>query len=117
VDPAKSYELLSDANLDWGQGLLALRRYEAEHPNETLNLAYFGNVVPQSVYGIRARPVVYPERPAGTVVVSAWFLSIVSERHHSNYQWIKRYPRKGVIGHVLHIFEVPPDGGNPQPSR
>ncbi|HEY6937951.1 MAG TPA: glycosyltransferase family 39 protein, partial [Terriglobales bacterium] len=39
VAPSQTYKLLSDSNLDWGQGLLALRRYEAAHPQEKIYLA------------------------------------------------------------------------------
>src|SRR5262249_11290293 len=41
VSPAQSYKLLVDSNLDWGEGLIALRRYELDHPGESIRLAYF----------------------------------------------------------------------------
>ena len=43
--------LLSDSNLDWGQGLPALRRWMAEHHVERVNFAYFGSADPAR-YGI-----------------------------------------------------------------
>ncbi len=55
VRPANAYSLLSDSNLDWGQGLLAVRDYERNHPTEQIWLAYFGSVDP-SIYGIKALP-------------------------------------------------------------
>ena len=30
ISPSRSYEYLSDSNLDWGQGLVALQKYQAE---------------------------------------------------------------------------------------
>src|SRR5436190_3971655 len=47
----RSYACLSDSNLDWGQGLIALRDYERAHPDEKIWLAYSGGVDPRS-YGI-----------------------------------------------------------------
>ena len=34
VRPAESFRLLTDSNLDWGQGLLSLRDYQRDHPGE-----------------------------------------------------------------------------------
>src|ERR1019366_8645731 len=51
VKPVNSWRLLTDSNLDWGQGLLALRDYQQQHPEEVLHLAYFGSVEP-ALYGI-----------------------------------------------------------------
>ncbi len=43
VKPANSYKLPADSNLDWGQGLLALREYQRERPSKVVHLAYFGH--------------------------------------------------------------------------
>ncbi len=43
--------LLSDSNLDWGQGLPALRRWMAGHHVERVNLCYFGSADP-ATYGV-----------------------------------------------------------------
>ncbi len=53
VRPAESFRLLSDSNLDWGQGLLALRDYQRNHPGERISLSYFGSVDPR-VYEIQS---------------------------------------------------------------
>lgn len=47
--------LLSDSNLDVGQGLPALRRWMAAHQVERLNLSYFGSADPKA-YGIAFTP-------------------------------------------------------------
>src|SRR5215467_11742938 len=46
VPPQASHRLLADSNVDWGQGLLSLRQYEREHPDERISLVYFGTVDP-----------------------------------------------------------------------
>ena len=47
--------LLSDSNLDWGQGLPALRRWMRAENVERVNLAYFGTADP-AAYGISFVP-------------------------------------------------------------
>jgi hypothetical protein len=102
-----SYRYLTDSNLDWGQGLLALRRYQSEHPNETISLGYFGIVDPK-VYGIRATPLAGNERASGTVVISATNLSGQYLSDPSGYQWVTKYPLKAILNHSLFVFAVPP---------
>jgi hypothetical protein len=107
-----SYKYLSDSNLDWGQGLLALRRYEAEHPNEQIFLAYFGSVDP-AVYGIRAAYLPEGRRVSGTVVVSATHLSGLYLSGSSDYQWVTKYPIKAILNHSLFVFAVSSENSKP----
>jgi 4-amino-4-deoxy-L-arabinose transferase-like glycosyltransferase len=106
VNPATSYKLLSDSNLDWGQGLLALRKYQTQHPNETIHLAYFGTIDP-ALYGIRSVPLAPGEHVTGTVVVSATHLSGQLLEDPNGYHWALQYPQKEILDHALHVFEVP----------
>jgi hypothetical protein len=108
-----SYRYLSDSNVDWGQGLLALRRYEAEHPNESMHLAYFGNIDPK-VYGIRATPLRENERVSGTVVISETHLSGQYLEDPGGYQWVTKYPMKAILDHSLFVFEVPAENSKPE---
>ena len=48
-------DLLADSNLDWGQGLPALRRWMAERNVPRVNLSYFGSADP-AAYGISFVP-------------------------------------------------------------
>lgn len=115
VKRENAWHLLADSSLDWGQGLLALRRYEAEHPNEAIYLAYYGNVDPR-LYGIRATPLKEGERVTGTVVVSSVYLAGRLLHDPDAYKWLLRHPRKALLNHTLHVFEVPPKP-RPQTSR
>jgi hypothetical protein len=101
-----SYRYLSDSNVDWGQGLLALRKYEADHPNESMHLAYFGNVDPK-VYGIRAAALKENEKVSGTVVISETHMSGQYLEDPSGYEWVTTYPLKTILNHSLFVFEVP----------
>jgi 4-amino-4-deoxy-L-arabinose transferase-like glycosyltransferase len=107
VKPATSYKLLSDSNVDWGQGLLALRKYQQQHPNETIHLAYFGTMDP-SLYGIRYVPLAPNERVSGTVVVSATHLSGQLLDDPNGYHWTSQFPETAILDHSLHVFQVPP---------
>jgi hypothetical protein len=44
--PSKTYRVLTDSNVDWGQGLPALKRYLQTHAATPCWLAYFGTVDP-----------------------------------------------------------------------
>ena len=77
--PRGGLALLSDSNLDWGQDLPALARWQREHPRETLCLAYFGMEDPRA-HGIRYvnlpsgyfldAPAKMPEIPPGPAVIA-----------------------------------------------
>jgi 4-amino-4-deoxy-L-arabinose transferase-like glycosyltransferase len=105
VPPSTSYRLLSDSNLDWGQGLLALRKYELEHPNEQLSLAYFGSVDP-AVYGVRARTLAEDAQATGTVVIGATNLSGQFLKNPDAYHWLFHHKLKGILDHCMYVFEV-----------
>ena len=112
VRSASSYKLLSDSNLDWGGGLVALRHYQQAHPTVPIHLAYFGNVAP-AMYGIRAIPLMPGERASGTVIVSATYLSGQTLPDPNAYHWLLQYPTKLILNHSLYVFEVPDQANQP----
>ena len=105
VKPENSWRLLTDSNLDWGQGLLALRAYEAQHPSETLRLAYFGSVDPK-LYGIKAAPL-EPNAPiSGMVAAGASCLSGQLLDDPDAYRWLWSYQPRQVLDHSIWLFDV-----------
>lgn len=106
VKPATTWQLLSDSNTDWGQGMVALRQYQAEHLADPMHLAYVGEVDP-ALYGIRYTRLNEDDRPSGTVVVSAAHLSGQLLKNHDAYRWLLQYPVKEILNHTLYVFEVP----------
>jgi hypothetical protein len=66
--PDRGARHLIDSNLDWGQDLIGLRRWLAEHaPGERVGLAYFGQVPPE-IFRARGEGFEWflpPARPGG----------------------------------------------------
>lgn len=105
VKPQNAWQLLTDSNLDWGQGLIALRKYEQQHPGETLHLAYFGSVPPR-FYGIKAEEML-PQVPAvGKVVAGASCLSGQMLLEHNAYHWLWKYTPEGMIDRSMLVFDT-----------
>jgi hypothetical protein len=103
--PNQTWQVLSDSNTDWGQGMLALRKYQTEHPGEVLHLAYVGEVDP-AWYGVRYVRLKEEDRPSGTVIVSSTHLSGQLLKNHYAYRWLLQCPLKTVLNHTLYVFEV-----------
>src|SRR5271165_1773813 len=105
VKPANSWRYLTDSNLDWGQGLIALRDYEFQHPNETLRLAYFGSINP-ALYGVRATPPAPEDRAEGKVVIGASCLSGQVLTDPNSYRWLLSYPPKEMIDRSMFVYDT-----------
>jgi hypothetical protein len=106
VRPAESFRLLTDSNLDWGQGLLALRDYQHSHPGERISLSYFGSVDPQ-VYGIQSDFFGGHKRASGTVIVSATNLSGQYLAEPERYRWLLVRKPVRILDHSLYVFQIP----------
>jgi 4-amino-4-deoxy-L-arabinose transferase-like glycosyltransferase len=105
VQPTESFHLLTDSNLDWGQGLLALREYQRDHPEERISLSYFGSVDPQ-VYGIQSDFFEGNRRIPGTVIVSATNLSGQYLAEPNRYHWLLEQKPVQILDHSLYVFQI-----------
>jgi Dolichyl-phosphate-mannose-protein mannosyltransferase len=105
VRPSMSYRLLTDSNVDWGQGLLALRQYEREHPREQIWLAYFGSTDP-AIYGIHATPLPEGKPVTGTVIVSATHLSGQFLSDPGGYRWLLQHQPAQILDHSLFVYKI-----------
>ena len=106
VKPENSWQLLTDSNLDWGQGLLAVRDYEARHPDETLHLAYFGSVDP-ALYGVRAVPLPPGEPTAGLIAAGASCLSGQVLDEPDGYYWLHEAGTpQTILDHSIWVFNL-----------
>jgi 4-amino-4-deoxy-L-arabinose transferase-like glycosyltransferase len=105
VRPADSYRLLTDSNLDWGQGLLALKEFQDNHSDQRVALSYFGSVDPKD-YGIQATPFDGNKNVSGTVVVSATNLSGQYLADPEKYRWLLQQKPVAILDHSLYVFEI-----------
>lgn len=105
VKPANSWRYLTDSNLDWGQGLIALRDYELKHPDENLRLAYFGSVNP-ALYGVKALPLAPEERVTGKAVVGASALSGQVLPDPNSYRWLLNYTPNQMIDRSMFVYDI-----------
>lgn len=112
---AERLALLSDSNLDWGQDLPELARWQEQHPNERLYLCYFGGADP-AFYGIRYinLPSGYilgptgqlPDKP-GVIAISATKLQglyVYPEMQDVVRKLRQRRPRE-VLGSSIYLFD------------
>jgi len=116
--------LLSDSNLDWGQGLPALRRWMAERNVRKVNLCYFGTADP-AAYGISFVPLAGsyrfdvpgagvvgypPERPElpGYVAIGATNLQGVyfGPMLRKSYEFLRRKTPVAILAGSLYVYRV-----------
>ncbi len=105
VRPQKSWYYLTDSNLDWGQGLIALRDYELKHPGESLRLAYFGSVNP-ALYGVRAEPLAPEERVTGKIVIGASALSGQVLPDPNSYRWLLQHKPGEMLDRSMFLYDI-----------
>jgi hypothetical protein len=105
VRPQNSWRYLTDSNLDWGQGLIAVRQYEFKHPGETIKLAYFGSVNP-ALYGVRSEPLVSNQPVTGKVIVGASALSGQVLPDPNSYRWILNYKPTQVLDRSMFLYDL-----------
>ena len=105
--PQNSWYYLTDSNLDWGQGLIALRDYQLKHPGESLRLAYFGSVNP-ALYGVRAEALAPNEPVTGKVVIGASALSGQVLPDPNSYRWLLQYKPAEMLDRSMFLYEIKP---------
>jgi hypothetical protein len=111
--------LLADSNLDWGQDLKLLARWQQQNPNRKLYLAYFGFADPRA-YGIRfdrlpgtqsyGPP---PQRPqpgepcvlavSATFLQGLYLLDPASERY---YTTLAKHKPMDVLGGTIYLYQL-----------
>jgi 4-amino-4-deoxy-L-arabinose transferase-like glycosyltransferase len=100
------YRLLSDSNSDWGQGLLAVRDYERQHPAERIHLAYFGTVDPQ-IYGIKTELLRENETAQGAIIIGMTELTGQYLPNPQAFRWLLQYKAKTVLDGCMLVVDEP----------
>ena len=109
--PKRGPFYLEDHNIDWGQDLPALARWQQGRPeDEVVRLAYFGSADPLA-YGLRSEPFdrrdIRNPRP-GVYAISAhwlvWFRK--SQLNEADpHDWLTRYSPIATAGYSIYIYE------------
>ena len=105
------YETLVDSNTDWGQGLLALRRFMRERGVDEVGLGYFGSAPPEA-YGISYVPMPsffpllggHPGHPR-YLAVSATLLTGIGV-DGDPYARLRAAQPAAVVGGSLYVFDT-----------
>ena len=110
-----AYAMVTDSNVDWGQGLYALGSWSAgRHPW----VAYFG---PRGL-GTAAAPGAHPLLGAAPALVSGWVAvsaTALTSADRPALGWLRAYCPVGLLaGSILiYHFRQPPTASRPAPSR
>jgi hypothetical protein len=116
--PRNGYRYLADSNLDWGQGLKALRDYLEQQGWPDVRLSSFTFFIPPELYGIKATPLpplaeaptILPSRfnPApGTYVISSSTLRGLQVVDQEMYNWFWHRQPDDVIANAMLVYHVP----------
>lgn len=119
--PAHGYRYVTDSNVDWGQGLRALRDYVRQEGVGGFYLSYFGTADPAaySLNHVAVGPVTMPafrdadldlrkERKA-LLVVSATNYQSTYYRGADNFDWLRNRTPIAVLAHSLLVFDITRD--------
>jgi 4-amino-4-deoxy-L-arabinose transferase-like glycosyltransferase len=112
---SKTYRVLTDSNVDWGQAINETRRYLAANNIHDCWIAY-DNVAPAQYYGVQCRqlppnvggaPTTPPLRATGTFILSDLSVSGIEwERPELNpYREFLHATPKAVIGGAMLVYE------------
>ncbi len=113
VPAETSHTAMVDSNLDWGQGLLALRDFMRSEGIDGVYLAYFGSALPEG-YGIEYSPLpswsplparAAPSAPYRWVVISATLLQGLYENGDPFRELRMRQPDR-ILGGSLFAYRV-----------
>jgi hypothetical protein len=108
--PSGGHRVLLDSNIDLGQDLPDLARYQREHRIKEFAFAYFGEAEP-AAYGIRSRPFTRSEyyfaHPGVYVVSVNELFHLTAPDDSARFAWLRRRPPNAVLGHTLYLYLIP----------
>ena len=82
-----------------------MRKYEQQHPQESLHLAYFGSVDP-ALYGVRSMPISGQEQPNGPLIVGATCLSGQVLQDPAQFQWLWARPPRQILDGSMWLYDL-----------
>jgi hypothetical protein len=119
--PVAGAKYLADSNVDWGQGLPALREWMDREGVDAVYLGYFGTDRPET-YGIRFRALpgygrvgapggepIPADAPRHVVAVSANHLLGLFLNDPDTYAWLRGRAPTAVPGGCIYVFDLTGD--------
>jgi 4-amino-4-deoxy-L-arabinose transferase-like glycosyltransferase len=119
--PRDGLRFVADSNLDWGQGLPALKQYIGANQIDAVYLSYFGTDRPEA-YGIRFQPlptygrvgepggeVIPADAPRHVLVVSANNLLGIYLNDPDTFAWLRQREPTAILAGCLHVFDLTGD--------
>ncbi|MDP3964107.1 MAG: glycosyltransferase family 39 protein [bacterium] len=103
--PERGHRYLTDSNIDWGQDLIALKKYLDGRNISFVYLHYFGTADPQA-YGIE-----HVSPPTNDQIQEGDFKGVVAISvsglfaQEKNYRWLLQYKPVAKIGHSIWVYE------------
>jgi hypothetical protein len=111
-DRDRGHMLLTDSNHDWGQGLVALRRFMEEEQVDVVHLSYFGSMDPEA-YGVRYAPLrsFFPLPPTTPPANEPRYIAISATNLIGTYVEDVFAPFRDVepyrvLGHTIFIYRL-----------
>jgi hypothetical protein len=99
---------LLDSNIDWGQDLLRLKRYQNEHGKPPLCLAYFGSADVR-YYGLEqgSLPASDPKEIAAMNCLAAISVNYIHGFwiDPGSYEWLRTYEPMDKVGASIYIYD------------
>jgi hypothetical protein len=116
--PQNGWRYLADSNVDWGQGLKALRAYLNTRGDPQIRLSHFVFFIHPELYGIHATPLPpHPAAPAvlpsrfnpepGTYIISASTLRGLQVADSETYNWFWHREPDDIVANAFLVYEVP----------
>jgi hypothetical protein len=119
--PVRGAKSVADSNLDWGQGLPALKQWMDREGVDAVYLAYFGTDRPEA-HGIRFQPlpgygrvgspggeVIPADAPRHVVAVSVNHLLGLFLNEPEAYAWLRDRAPAAVPGGCVYVFDLTGD--------
>jgi len=98
--PTAGADWFRDANVDWGQDLGLLARYQKRHPDVVpLGIAYFGTADPRA-YGVRGKRISLDTPWPGYVAAS---VTLINDRDEKQ-AWLRSRPVVARIGGSIRVY-------------
>ena len=102
--PANGYKYLVDSNLDWGQDLKLLKKYQEKNNLPEIKLAYFGTADPD-YYKINYQKLEPFQPTSGWIAISATYLQGIHTAREG-YSWLKRFEPVAKIGYSIFLYNI-----------